>query len=281
MAALPWIAIFIAAATAIFRAPRRLTLVLLAIGYGLAFALGQLHVLAIVPIALLLCTGILLQWNPSPLGKLLCNVVFAILALGLFQHWLPGFQNLKVIDAARFTPDAAPYTMYLNFDKPLIGFWLLLTYPWVQPKKSFPVVAVSALGACALTSAVCLFIAFEAGSIAWAPKWPHLAWLWMLNNFLLVAFAEEAFFRGYIQAGIARLMNARPQAWWFGLIVAAVLFGLAHYQSGTALVVLAGLSGLGYGLAYRAGGLQAAMLTHFGLNLVQFGLFTYPFIARS
>ncbi|WP_408476098.1 hypothetical protein [Paraburkholderia strydomiana] len=91
MAALPWIAIFIAASTAIFRAPRRLTLVLLAIGYGLAFALGQLHVLAILPIALLLCTGILLQWNPSPLGKLLCNVVFVIVALGLFQHWLPGF----------------------------------------------------------------------------------------------------------------------------------------------------------------------------------------------
>ncbi|WP_408276713.1 CPBP family intramembrane glutamic endopeptidase [Paraburkholderia sediminicola] len=243
--------------------------------------LGQLRAIAIVPIALLLCTGILLQWNPSRLGKLLCNVVFVIVALGLFQHWLPGFHNLRVIDAARFTPNAAPYTMYLNFDKPLIGFWLLLTYPWVQPKKAFPVLAISALGACAITSAVCLFIALEAGSIAWTPKWPHLAWLWMLNNFLLVAFAEEALFRGYIQAGIARLLKARPHAQWFGLIVAVVLFGLTHYQGGAALVLLAALSGVGYGLAYRAGGLQAAMLTHFGLNLAQFALFTYPFIAHS
>ncbi|WP_321803790.1 hypothetical protein [Burkholderia sp. BCC1993] len=27
-------------------------------------------------------------------------------------------------------------------------------------------------------------------------------------------------------------------------------------------------------------GLQAAMLAHFGVNLVQFGLLTYPFVAR-
>jgi membrane protease YdiL (CAAX protease family) len=37
---------------------------------------------------------------------------------------------------------------------------------------------------------------------------------------------------------------------------------------------------VGFGLAYRVGGLRAAMLTHFGLNLTQFLLFTYPMIAH-
>ena len=281
MAALPWIAVFLAAFAAVFQAPRSLTMGLLAIGYGLAFALGQLQVLAVIPLALLVGTGVLLRRNPSPVGRLLCNAVFVVVAIGLFQHGLPGFHNLKVIDAARFTPDAAPYTMYLNFDKPLIGFWLLLTYPWVQSRKPLSVMAMSAIVACAVTSAVCLSIAFYAGSIAWAPKWPHLAWLWALNNLLLVAFAEEAFFRGYIQEGITRLMKSRRHAQWFGLLAGAVLFGLAHYQGGAQLVLLAGLSGIGYGLAYRAGGLQSAMLTHFGLNLLQFGLFTYPFLAHA
>jgi membrane protease YdiL (CAAX protease family) len=44
-------------------------------------------------------------------------------------------------------------------------------------------------------------------------------------------------------------------------------------------VLLAGLAGVGYGLAYRFGGLGAAIATHFGLNLLHFGLFTYPMLA--
>nr|WP_308286053.1 CPBP family intramembrane glutamic endopeptidase [Burkholderia catarinensis] len=261
--------------------PRRLTLILLAIGYAIAFASRQLQPIALVPIALLVGTGVLLQRNLPFVGKVLCNVVFCVIAVGLFQHWLPGFDNLRVIQAARLTPDAAPYTMYLNFDKPLVAFWLVLAYPWVRPEKSLSTRAIAVVVACAATSVVCFSIAWWAGVIAWAPKWPHFAWLWVLDNFLLVAFAEEALFRGYIQAGATRLMRAQPNAGWLALVAGAVLFGLAHYQGGALLVLLAGLSGIGYGLAYRAGGLQSAMLAHFGVNLVQFGLLTYPFIARA
>jgi membrane protease YdiL (CAAX protease family) len=240
-----------------------------------------LQTAAAIPIALLVCTGVLLRRDPPPVVKLICTLVFLAVALGLFQHWLPGFHNLRVIDAERYTPDAAPYTMYLNFDKPLIGFWLLLACPWVQPKKAWPAVVISAFVAGVVTTGICLSIALFPGAIGWAPKWPHLAWLWSLNNLLLVAFAEEAFFRGYVQGGISRLANERPGAQWFALLIGAVLFGLAHFQGGAQLVVLAGIAGLGSGLAYRAGGLQAAMLAHFGLNVVQFGLFTYPFIAHA
>jgi len=280
MHALPWVAIFLAAVSVVVRGPRLLTLGLLALSYGLAFALGVLQPLAAIPITLLAGTGLLLQRDPPPAARLLCNLVFVALAIGLFQHWLPGFHNLQVFHAERLTPDAAPFTMYLNFDKPLIGFWLVLTYPWIQPEKDWRALAVSAVAACAATSLICLSIAFVAGSIAWAPKWPHLGWLWALNNLLLVTFAEEAFFRGYVQGGIARLAVDRPHAQWVALVVGAVLFGALHFQGGALLFVLATVAGLGSGLAYRAGGLQAAMLTHFGLNLIQFGLFTYPFIAR-
>jgi hypothetical protein len=38
---------------------------------------------------------------------------------------------------------------------------------------------------------------------------------------------------------------------------------------------------VGHGLAYRVGGLQAAVLAHFGLNLAHFTLFTYPMLAGS
>jgi membrane protease YdiL (CAAX protease family) len=36
------------------------------------------------------------------------------------------------------------------------------------------------------------------------------------------------------------------------------------------------LAGLGYGLAYRFGRLASAIATHFALNVLHFGLFTYP-----
>jgi len=281
MHALPWVAIFLAAALAIARVPRAITLGLLAIGYASAFALGQLEATALIPIALLVGTGLLLRRAPSPAIGLVCNLVFVAVAIALFQHKLPGFHNLEAIHAERFTPDAAPFTMYLNFDKPLISFWLVLACPWIEPHENWRRRAAAALVACAATSFVCLAIAFVAGSIAWAPKWPPLAWLWVLNNLLLVAFAEEAFFRGYVQGGIGRLAGGRSSAQWIGLAVGALLFGALHFQGGALLVVVASIAGLGAGLAYRAGGLQAAVLTHFGLNLIHFGLFTYPFIART
>lgn len=45
------------------------------------------------------------------------------------------------------------------------------------------------------------------------------------------------------------------------------------------MVYLATLAGIGYGLAYRWGGVAAAVLCHFGLNLVHFTLFSYPMLA--
>lgn len=63
------------------------------------------------------------------------------------------------------------------------------------------------------------------------------------------------------------------------MLPAATVFGLAHWGPGWQWVLLATLAGIGYGLAYRYGGLAAAIATHFGLNLLHFGLFTYPMLA--
>ena len=60
----------------------------------------------------------------------------------------------------------------------------------------------------------------------------------------------------------------------------AVLFEASHWQEGVQMLGLSSIAGLGYGLAYHFGGLRAAMLAHFGLNPIQFLLFTYPMIAH-
>jgi len=112
-----------------------------------------------------------------------------------------------------------------------------------------------------------------------APKWPEQAWLWVLNNLLLVTLVEEALFRGYIQGGLSQRLKHLPYGENLALLLASLLFGLAHLSAGWQWVLLASIAGAGYGLAYRFGGLGAAIATHFGLNLLHFGLFSYPMLA--
>jgi membrane protease YdiL (CAAX protease family) len=74
-------------------------------------------------------------------------------------------------------------------------------------------------------------------------------------------------------------LKNRPYGDHLALLLASLLFGLVHAGAGAQWVLLASLAGVGYGLAYRFGGLGAAIATHFGLNLLHFALFTYPMLA--
>ncbi|SDA40789.1 hypothetical protein SAMN03159443_00386 [Pseudomonas sp. NFACC15-1] len=254
-------------------------LALLSIGYGLALAYGQLAWTAGISVALLLFAGYAVRQREMPLGRFLGHVLFLVMALALAMHWMPGFFNGRAIPAQRLTDDAARFAMYLNQDKPLIGFWLLLACPWIVGRRSLRLsVQATALGL-ALSAVLALGGAMLLGMIHWAPKWPDHAWMWVLNNLLLVTLVEEALFRGYIQGGLSRRFKHLRQGDNLALLLASLLFGLVHAGAGWQWVLLSGLAGVGYGLAYRFGGLGAAIATHFLLNLLHFALFTYPMLA--
>lgn len=250
---------------------QKILLTLLSAGYALALAYGSLGIATLPVFLLLLASGWMVR---QPRWKIAGHGLFILLALGLALHWLPGFNNARVFDQVRFTPDAAPFSMNLNLDKPLIGFWLLLACPWIiMPRRTRPGLA---LLAGSMTILGCLAIAWLINLVGWSPKWPPHAWFWVANNLLLVSLVEEALFRGYLQGGLQRFLGANP-----ALAASALLFGLAHVGGGWPWVVLATLAGAGYGLAWRHGGLPAALLAHFGLNLAHFTLFTYPQLATS
>lgn len=253
--------------------PHWIALGLLALGYCFALAHGSLGLVALPSLLALLCTALLVRrrvrWQQT-LGHLLFIVMAAALAL----HWLPGFNGAKVIDKAVFSQGAVPFSMYLNLDKPLIGLWLLLACPWLVVLRGRGL-ALSLLGILPLTLLACLGGAWALGLVAWAPKWPDQAWLWLLNNLLLVSLTEELLFRGYIQGGLQRLFRHDGLA----LLAAALLFGLAHLGGGWQWFYLATLAGVGYGLAYRHGGLAAAVACHVCVNLAHFAGFSYPMLA--
>jgi membrane protease YdiL (CAAX protease family) len=265
MFALPWVAIMLAALATLSSASRWL-------------ALGQLAFAAAAPVALLLFAAHAVSPRRKPYLQCIGHALFIALAIALMMHWLPGFHNPRVIASQRFTADAVAFTMYLNLDKPLIGFWLLLVLPWTRPQHQLRTVIKAGVVGMLLTTAACLLVAVQLGIVTWEPKWPSVTWLWLLNNLLLVTFTEEALFRGYLQGGLSRLIEQRPYANAIAIFVAAGLFGLYHAAGGWQWIALGSIAGVGYGLAYRFGGLQAAVLAHFGLNVTHFFLFTYPML---
>lgn len=267
---------FLAAALLWLPATRRWALLPLALAYAWAWTQGGIEPVALAWPALLALTAVLARPTMAAPARATGHALFLILAVLLFLHWLPGYHNPLVIPRAALTPDAVPFAMYLNLDKPLVAFWVVLVAAPAMAGASARATLTAALAACAGAIAACLGLALALGVVGWAPKWPDSGWLWLINNALLVTLAEEALFRGYVQERLTRAWRGRPWGATAALLVAALLFGLAHYAGGWQWMLLAGIAGVGYGLAYRHGGLAAAVLAHLGLNAAHYGLFTYP-----
>jgi membrane protease YdiL (CAAX protease family) len=268
--------LFLAAALLWLPATRRWSLLPLAAAYAWAWTQGGIEPLALAWPALLVLAAMLVRPASPPALRAAGHTLFLAVAVLLFLHWLPGFHNPLVIPRAALTPDAVPFGMYLNLDKPLVAFWVILAAAPVMAGTTARTTLGAALAACAAAIVVCLGLALALGVVGWAPKWPESGWLWLINNALLVTLAEEALFRGYVQQRLAQCW--RGQRWGATAApgVAALLFGLAHYAGGWQWMLLAGIAGVGYGAAYRHGGLAAAVLAHLGLNAAHYGLFTYP-----
>jgi membrane protease YdiL (CAAX protease family) len=273
---LPWIALCLAAALLWPAATRRYALVPLGAGYAWGWAQGALDPIVLLWLALLLATGWAARAPGPSWRRATGHALFVALAAGLGLHLLPGFHNAQAIAAARYTADAAPFSMYLNLDKPLVAFWVVLAAAPPMAGADAAATLRAALAACAAAAVACLGVALAVGLVGWAPKWPAQGWLWLANNALLVTLAEEALFRGYVQQQLTARWGHHRGGAALAIGAAALLFGLAHLAGGVQWVALASLAGVAYGVAYRYGGLAAAVLAHLGLNTLHFACFTYP-----
>jgi membrane protease YdiL (CAAX protease family) len=274
---IPFGLVFSAVVASFAPVPRTVGLCLLIAGYGAAFATGLLSSPSLLAVLLLLLAAYAVAPQRQRYLRYAGHALFLTVAVALAMHWMPGFHNLRAIGPERLTPDALPFTMYLNLDKPLGGFWLLLVLPWVMPRYELRQLWIGIAGA-ALATMLCLPVAVALDVVAWAPKWPAATWVWALNNLVLVTAMEEVLFRGYVQGGLSRSLKTWPHGEMIALCVASVLFGLAHFSGGWQWILLASLAGLAYGWTYRVAGLPAAVLAHFGLNATHFLLFTYPML---
>lgn len=197
-------------------------------------------------------------------------------AVALMLHLIPGFHNTPVAIKQQAGPLSAPFTFYYNLDKALVPFVLLACLPTlVQAPAAAPrwrfawpalIAAIPAL----------LLLATLAGGLRIEPHAP--AWLgeFMLANLFFVSLAEEALFRAWLQQRLSQWLGR-----WPALLIAALVFGLAHAAGGPLLIFFAALAGLVYGLAWQwSGRLWVATLVHFAFNLTHLLLFTYPVLQR-
>ena len=210
--------------------------------------------------------------------KGLSGLLLAAFSLLLGAHLLPGFHNLKALDAVLVSADGLPFTMYLNLDKTLVALGLL---GWCTPRlftrpdwrQLLPFLRSRSL----IFLPLIFILALASGKVHWDPKLPSYTLLWMLTNLLFVCIAEEAFFRGFLQRQLALLWKDRPLRQTLPLVLASFLYGLSHFAGGSLYVAFVTLAGLYYGWAYqKTGCIEASILLHFLVNAAHFLLFTYP-----
>ena len=144
--------------------------------------------------------------------------------------------------------------------------WLLGLSPWADIRVSAEAVLISVAATAPLVVALGLFA-------RWRPDWFQQldALVRQLVDMLfrgrgpvpvvvvsgLAGLGEELLFRGVLQAGLGAWLGA-----WPGVVLAAIVFGLAHYLSRAYFVLAVGM-GLYLGALYQlSGNLLLPILVH-------------------
>jgi len=211
------------------------------------------------------------------------GVLAIILSVMLAAHLIPGFNNWKVVDSVSLTETSLPYSMYLNMDKTLVGLAILgLGFPLIKSLKEWGSVLRSTLpiflvGLIVLASASQAF-----GYTHWDFKFPDLFFVWALINLIFTCVSEEAFFRGFLQKNLFKILQKYKHGNILSLIIVSILFGLSHFAGGFKYVILSTIAGIVYGYAYqKTQRIEANILCHFGVNTFHFIFLTYPAFANT
>lgn len=243
---------------------------------------GRVGVFALVPIAVLAACFYLAQENRfAVVVRIGAGAVGAVLSVALALHVVPGFDNWKILDEFELSDQAQAFSLYLNFDKPLIGLFILafgapLLRDWPEWKSMLVTAAPIALAGIALVYG----LGYLSGYAAFDPTFDPVFAVWALRNLFFTCVAEEAFFRGFLQRYLERSLARFRSGRLASLAIVSLLFGLAHFAGGAGYVALSTVAAIVYGYVYqRTGRIEAAILTHFLLNAGHFLFFTYP-VAR-
>jgi membrane protease YdiL (CAAX protease family) len=206
-------------------------------------------------------------------------IMLLILAAPLLLH-LPfvAFNNYRFLDHITLTENASPYSLYFNFDKTLVGVFIIaLGYnsTKLNVKRLLKLLIINLI----VMSILFLGLATLLGYSKFEPKLPTFTFVWILVNLFSTCLAEEAIFRKLIQQHLYESIPGKYAA-IISIAIASLLFGIAHYNGGILYIILATIAGLFYGyIYYKTKRIESSMLLHVSFNLIHLLLFTYPSIS--
>lgn len=200
------------------------------------------------------------------------------LALGL--HVVPGFNNHQFAQALQLNDSSAEFDIWFNYDKSMFGILVLgllfhdeLIRSWSEIKRVASRLVLPILIGIPLIYLFAVSMAYS--RFDFTPS--ALFWPWVLKNLFFTVLAEEILFRGLIQREISKRIQHQYGA-AIAMLIAGILFGLAHFAGGLEYVILATVAGILYGYTYKiTGRIEAPIITHLLLNSAHFIFFAYPY----
>jgi len=240
----------------------------LALSFLFAFFAKLIDFRIFIALGILCISHLFLSAQTKGIARLITILVACFISISLLGHFFPGFNNWKLTDG-----------LYLNFDKPFVGFFpLALTIPLIHSRLHFHSVFVKTVALSILGVIILASLALYLHLIEIDLKLPHISAIWLVANLFFVTIPEEAFFRGFLQREITDYINTK----WAGVIsviIVSLLFALLHFifVKNFAFLSLTFIASLIYGSIYHlTKTIESSIFCHYLFNVVHFSCFTYP-----
>lgn len=250
----------------------------LAVSFIFAFFGKLIDLKIFVALALLCGAHLALTSKVQGISRLIVIGVAFLLSIALMGHFFPGFHNWKIAENLQISQGAYPYSLYLNYDKPFIGFFPLAISIPLLSRMHLRSVAAKTIALTTLGVMILIVLVLYLHLIEIDLKLPHITFIWLIANLFFVCIPEEAFFRGFLQREIDDYLNTK----WSGslsVIVVSLLFALLHFTfvRDLSYLSLTFIASLIYGTVYQATrSIESSIFCHYLFNIIHFFCFTYP-----